>query len=226
MDRRAPMTTGKVVALIRALSVQSGTAASFTTLTASTALIVGTADTSGARLDLESGALAVREGDDSGYVGINCSTVQTSGSIALSGSGVSGNIGLGNNSFSVSTSNAPYTQIFVVPTASSSLTSGASYTFTGALPDGAVILGVSARITTTVTGPTSVQVGDGTDPDRYGIFSTLTSGQTLSPVDSTASPLEWRSAAGDVVLTAVGGNFTAGVVRICVHYFICLAPTS
>jgi hypothetical protein len=39
----------------------------FTTLRATTAFILGTADTSGVRLDMEAGVLAVREGDDSAY---------------------------------------------------------------------------------------------------------------------------------------------------------------
>lgn len=37
------------------------------TITASTAFILGTPDTNGIRLDLESGTLAIREGDDSAY---------------------------------------------------------------------------------------------------------------------------------------------------------------
>jgi hypothetical protein len=41
-------------------------------------LIIGTADASGVRLDLEAGLLAVREGDDSGYVQINVGTVNSS----------------------------------------------------------------------------------------------------------------------------------------------------
>ena len=52
-------------ALIRALGVASG--GSVSSLTFTDALILGAATTSGVRLDLESGNLAVREGDDSGY---------------------------------------------------------------------------------------------------------------------------------------------------------------
>jgi hypothetical protein len=46
---------------------------------ATTAYIIGTADTSGVRLDLESGSLAVRAGDDSGYVQINSGTINSTG---------------------------------------------------------------------------------------------------------------------------------------------------
>ena len=59
----AELTTGKVIALIRALSTSSTSSATYTV---TDALILGAATTSGVRLDLESGTLAVREGDDSG----------------------------------------------------------------------------------------------------------------------------------------------------------------
>lgn len=195
-----------------------------------TALVVGTADTSGVRLEVNSGLLDVREGDDSGAADLRAANLQASDLVYCARVGFnSATVQIAPNSQGVKLSyvgNGQSTNIFQTATASSALTSGASYTFTGALPDGAIILGVTARITTTITGPTSVEIGDGTDADRYGIFSTLTSGQTLDPTGATASPLEWRSAAGDVVLTAVGGNFSAGVVRLAVHYMTCTAPTS
>lgn len=226
-------TTGQ--ALIRQSdgSWAGGTAGgtSSATYTVTDALILGAATTSGVRLDLESGTLAVREGDDSAYAPLNCGLLAASGSATISGTlSLAGGLSLtGASGIQLRISESIYgsrSNVFLATIASSALTSGATYTFTGALPDGAIILGVSARITTTISGPTSVQIGDGSDADRYGIFSTLTSGQTIEPSAGTASPLEWRSAAGDVVLTAVGGNFTAGVVRICVHYITLTAPTS
>lgn len=240
-------TTGKVVALIKGLAVTQGSAitattVSGTTITADTALIVGAATTSGVRIDLESGVLAVREGDDSAYAGLIAGATTLNGGtwgfgtscyargrIYLGTTGLE-DVGLfraSTNALSIETDpRGNATNIHQVHTASTALTSGATYTFTGALPAGAIILGVSARITTTITGPTSVQIGDGTDADRYGVFSTLTAGQTINHTGATASPLEWRSAAGNVVLTAVGGNFTAGAVRISVHYITLTAPTS
>ena len=57
--------------VLESLGITSGgvytSASSAPTLTGTTALIVGDATTSGVRLDLESGDLAVREGDDSAY---------------------------------------------------------------------------------------------------------------------------------------------------------------
>jgi hypothetical protein len=49
------------------------------TLTVGDAIVLGAPTTSGVRLDLESGSLAVREGDDSGYVQINSGTINSTG---------------------------------------------------------------------------------------------------------------------------------------------------
>ena len=58
-----------VIAVLEELGITSGgtPVSGGATVTATTALIVGAATTAGVRLDLESGDLAVREGDDSAY---------------------------------------------------------------------------------------------------------------------------------------------------------------
>ena len=48
-----------------------------------TAVVIGSASTAGIRLDLESGALAVREGDDTGYGPMNVGAITTSGALLL-----------------------------------------------------------------------------------------------------------------------------------------------
>lgn len=55
----------------------------FTTLTATQAFILGTPSPSGVRLDLESGAMAVREGDDSAYAPIKTGDLTVSGTTTL-----------------------------------------------------------------------------------------------------------------------------------------------
>lgn len=213
------VTTGKVIALIRALSTSSTSSATYTV---TDALIIGAATTSGVRLDLESGTLAVREGDDSAYAPLTAGFIKGSAfgtpGVGTSAQFLPGVLAVSGNVYSSTT------RINSVDLASSALTSGASYTFTNALPAGAFVLGVTSSINTTVTGPTSVQVGDGTDADRYGIFSTLTAGQFLNLSSSTADPTGWQAANGNVVLTAVGGNFTSGVMRITVHYLSATYP--
>lgn len=107
--------------------------------------------------------------------------------------------------------------------------SGATATATGIFPAGCVRLGVSLRVTTAVTsgdGGTSFNVGDGTDADRYAATVAFTLGTTKTPADGTATPLEWLAAAGNVVLTCVGGTFNAGAVRLVAYYLQLTAPTS
>lgn len=115
-----------------------------------------------------------------------------------------------------------------VKTSSIELTalSGASVTAAGLFPDGVIRLGVSIHVTTTITGATSFDIGDGTDVDMFGAAIALSSGTTTNGSDATASPLAALLAAGDVVLTAVGSDFTAGAVRVVAHYLDITAPTS
>jgi hypothetical protein len=106
---------------------------------------------------------------------------------------------------------------------------GATATWTGAFPAGVHALGVSARVTTLVTsgdGGTSFNVGDGTDADRYAATVAFAVGTTKTPADATADPSGWRAAAGNVVLTCVGGTFSAGAVRLVAYYLQLTAPTS
>ena len=72
MRRHLLMISAAVLAVSVLASGQGGTGpvigrTAAATWTAVTAFILGTADTAGVRLDLESGTMAVREGDDSAY---------------------------------------------------------------------------------------------------------------------------------------------------------------
>jgi hypothetical protein len=108
--------------------------------------------------------------------------------------------------------------------------SGASVTATGLIPDGAFVLGVVTRITTTfgaTGGTTGYQVGDGSDADRWGAIATITSGTTSNNANATANFTGAFTAANDVVITAVGGNFDGtGALRVTVSYIDLTAPTS
>jgi hypothetical protein len=108
------------------------------------------------------------------------------------------------------------------------LPSGGSQTWAGAKPAGARLVGVSGRVTTAITGPASVNIGDGTDADRFAAALALTLGTTFTPANATADPGGWTAAAGDVVVTAVGGGgaFTAGAIRLVALYEELTAPTS
>ena len=103
--------------------------------------------------------------------------------------------------------------------------SGASASTTNLVPAGSRILHITCRVTTTITGATSFDVGDGSDVDRYGAAIALTSGTTTGHADYTADPESFNTAAQDVTLTANGSNFTAGAVRVVAIYQNVSAPT-
>lgn len=100
--------------------------------------------------------------------------------------------------------------------------SGASATTTIAFPNQCIILGASVRVTTAITGATSFDVGDGSSVSRFGgsLGTALgsTNQGTVGPADNYASTT--------VTLTANGGNFTAGAVRVAIHYIQLQPPTS
>lgn len=103
-------------------------------------------------------------------------------------------------------------------------------TATGAVPAGAVVLAVVARVTTILAGSglTTWSLGDGTDADLYGTGLALAADTTVDSSDWTASPLThaWSASAGDLVLTAAAGQFDSGVVNLQVFYVKPTAPTS
>ncbi len=97
--------------------------------------------------------------------------------------------------------------------------SGASATTTGTfIPDGAVVVGVTTRVATALTGATGYQIGDGTDADRWGDITGTAIGTTSDNTNWTAGTIECFTAGGEVTLTANGSNFTAGAIEICVFY--------
>jgi hypothetical protein len=94
-------------------------------------------------------------------------------------------------------------------------------------PAGAVILGVSARVTTTISGGgvTSFSVGDSGSATRFGTTATiaLTAGTTDA---GTAAGAYYNATAGAIRLTMNGGSPTAGVVRVTIHYYELTPATS
>lgn len=104
-------------------------------------------------------------------------------------------------------------------------TSGGTVTASSLIPANSLVLGVTIRVTTTVTGATSMSIGDGSDADRWGTGIAVASGTTTNIADFTITGPVYYGSANDVVLTAGGSNFTGGAVRITVHY-ISLTPAT
>lgn len=107
-------------------------------------------------------------------------------------------------------------------TATLSSVSGATVTATNLIPDGAVVVGVTSRVTTglgTGSGTTGYQVGDGSDADRWGTVTGTAAGTTTDNRNWTVTTVQAFTAANNVVITANGGNFDGtGVIQVCVQY--------
>lgn len=78
------------------------------------------------------------------------------------------------------------------------------------------------------TSLTSLDLGDGSDADRFANDLALTLGTTFGPAQATADPGGWSAAAQGLVITGNGlaGNFTAGQIRLVTVYERLTAPTS
>jgi hypothetical protein len=96
-----------------------------------------------------------------------------------------------------------------------------------AIPAGSFVVGVSIRVDATVTGAAGIDVGIAGDTQRYGTNIAVALGTTSDFTDfANDTPVSVFSAATDVVLTGVGGSFTAGDVTVFVHYMTLQASTS
>jgi len=103
---------------------------------------------------------------------------------------------------------------------SQTATAGATITLTGLIPDGAVVMGVTTKVTTALTGGvTGYQVGTAADADRWGVAATATIGTTTDNRDWTNGTIECFTAATDVILTADGASFSGtGVIYVSIQY--------
>ncbi|MEM1298706.1 MAG: DUF2793 domain-containing protein [Pseudomonadota bacterium] len=100
--------------------------------------------------------------------------------------------------------------------------SGAATTTGPAIPDKAVVLGVTGRVIAPITGATAWSLGVPGSPDRYGTgfgsdLNAFAHGVTGQPqAYFGATPLE---------ITSEGGDFTGGEVRLAVHYLDIVPPS-
>ena len=101
--------------------------------------------------------------------------------------------------------------------------SAASFTLSGFIPAGALLIGITSRVDTQCTTATGYTVGDGVDVDLWGVAATVTVGTATGSANFTAAGASgvFYPAAQDVVVTATGGNFDGtGVITICGHFLI------
>jgi hypothetical protein len=105
--------------------------------------------------------------------------------------------------------------------------SGQTATATNRIPAGSLVLGITARVVTTVTGPATFSIGDGVDVDRWGAGIAVAAGTNTNITDFTSTTIQYNLATtADVVITSDGVDFTGGEVRIIVYYIQLNPPLS
>jgi len=100
--------------------------------------------------------------------------------------------------------------------------SGASVTSTIEIANRDIVLGVSTRTVTTITGATSYDCGIGGQASKFGGSLGVAAGSSNIGV---VGPEAFYSDT-PIVLTANGGNFTGGEVRIAIHCLRFTGPSS
>lgn len=100
--------------------------------------------------------------------------------------------------------------------------SGATVSATVAIPAGALVVACAARVTTAITGATSFAVGYTGSTSAFGSGLSISAGSTN---EGLIGPNPFYSAT-DVILTAAGGNFSGGAVRLSLMYLSVSPPAS
>ena len=100
--------------------------------------------------------------------------------------------------------------------------SGASVTASVQIPANCIVLAVGAKVTTAITGATSYQVGVSGTLNQFGSGLSIGAG---SSYDGLIGPTAFYSAT-PLIVTAAGGSFTGGAVRLSIHYIVCQPSAS
>jgi len=90
------------------------------------------------------------------------------------------------------------------------------------IPNRAIVFAVSTRTTQAITGATSYDCGIAGDIGRYGGSLGISLGSSNSGVTGPTA----FYAGTPVRLSANGGTFNGGKVRIAIHYILCNVPTN
>ncbi len=99
---------------------------------------------------------------------------------------------------------------------------GTSVTASAQIPAGVLVFGCSARVTTTITGAASWAVGYTGSTSAFGSGLGASAGSTN---EGMIGPNPFYSAT-NIILTATGGGFTGGAVRLSLMYLTFTPPTS
>lgn len=135
---------------------------------------------------------------------------------------VNGNADQAMRFFSTNSANAKVTSTSELHTLAAAATSDTTVQF----PANCIPLGVTIRVTTLITGCTTLDVGISGATTKYGTGLALTANTTNASAGLTSPAIP--AAATSVRFSAVGGgaSFTAGVIRVTLHYISLSAATS
>tara|TARA_R110000868_G_scaffold244926_4_gene501413 strand:+ start:8664 stop:9374 length:711 start_codon:yes stop_codon:yes gene_type:complete len=109
---------------------------------------------------------------------------------------------------------------FHVLEADHTLSAGASNDTGFVIPDRAIVFGVTGLVLTDITGAKSWSLGVAADASRYGSGIGANAGSTV--VGPSGPVTYWSDTA--LRLTAAGGDFTGGTVRLAIHYVVLTGP--
>lgn len=103
------------------------------------------------------------------------------------------------------------------------LAAGTTSDTTIQIPAGAILIAVDARVTTTIVGPSSWQYGVSVDTSRFGSGLALTAGTTNA---GTQDGVRYYGGNTSIRFEGAGGAFSAGVIRVTLHYIEVTPATS
>jgi Major tropism determinant N-terminal domain len=226
LARRASVSDANYTALVtdRIVALTALTAARTVSLPAAASFPTGSRllviDESGACSATKTISLAPNGSDD--IEGANTSAIIASayGFIALESNGAGGWFIVGQLA-AASAPNGAQMQFAVLETLVSGL-SGASVNASLQIPANCIVFAVGARVTTAITGATSYEVGVSGNLSQFGSSLSIAAGSTNYGL---IGPTAFYSAT-TLTLTAAGGNFTAGAVRLSIHLAYCTPSAS
>jgi hypothetical protein len=103
----------------------------------------------------------------------------------------------------------------------------ATITATDLIPAGSFVVGITGRVETTFGGSVvSMDIGDGSDADRWGSAISTAGDTTWDLSDATASAGGWFTTATSVVFTGDVAFEASGTLDVIVHYFDLTAATA
>lgn len=100
---------------------------------------------------------------------------------------------------------------------------GTTYSTTLQIPAGCLLIGVSLRVRSAITGATAFELGTAATPNQFATGLSTAAGASEAAL---IAPAVFAAATPLLLTSTAGGNFTGGTIRAALHYFTIGAPTS